>query len=84
MWHAGHATILHAVTFRPDSVRGVPYLQSPDCDSCAVALPRAEVDSVRVGDTVSGFWQSVLLGAAFFLGVYIYICYQNNFCGWFD
>jgi hypothetical protein len=30
-----------------DSVIGVPWWKDPGCDSCRVALARAEVDSVR-------------------------------------
>lgn len=47
VWTHGEAYQLHAVTVGADSVRGVRWWHSPDCDSCRVAIARAAVDSVR-------------------------------------
>jgi hypothetical protein len=48
----------HALVIGADSISGVPYVRPPGCDSCRVALPRAEVDSVRLGNPVAGFWKT--------------------------
>lgn len=37
---------LHAVTIDADSLRGVFWWKSPDCDSCRVSLTRGAVSSV--------------------------------------
>lgn len=50
VWSAGKARVWHAVRFDADSVSGVPFHLSPSCDSCRVAIARAAVDSVRLGD----------------------------------
>ena len=84
IWRRGQVVTLHAVTLAADSVYGVPYLRSPDCDSCRVALPRVEVDSARFGDPASGFWQTVVLMVALGFGGYLALCAKTNFCGWFD
>ena len=47
VWTHGEAYQLHAVTIDADSVRGVRWWHSPDCDSCRVAIARSAVDSVR-------------------------------------
>ena len=64
IWAAGRALRLHGVIIGADTVSGVPFLQSLDCDSCRVRFGRAEVDSLRIGDPVGGFWGTVALGAA--------------------
>lgn len=46
-WSHGTGHQLHAVRVVGDSVIGVPWWKDPACDSCRVALARAEVDSVR-------------------------------------
>ena len=58
VWHQGRAEHWHALIVSPDSISGVPYLRPPDCDSCRVVLPRAQVDSVRFGNPVAGFWKT--------------------------
>lgn len=50
VWQQGHARVLHSVRVTPESIGGVPYHLPPLCDSCRVALPRAQVDSTRVGN----------------------------------
>ena len=59
VWHGGRAEQWHAVVVRADSVTGVPYVNSVSCDSCRVAIARAEVDSIRFGDPVAGFWKTI-------------------------
>jgi hypothetical protein len=46
----------------PDSLTGVPFHLPPDCDSCRVGLPRATVDSIRLGSQERGALRSIGLG----------------------
>jgi len=48
VWADGKGYSLHAVRLDGDTLRGVPWSDAITCDSCAVAIPRAAVDSVRV------------------------------------
>jgi len=84
VWRGSQATRLEGLVISGDSASGYPFPRPPGCDTCRVAFALAQVDSIRQGDPSTAFWQSVLLGGAFFFGVYVYICHQNNFCGWFD
>jgi len=59
VWSGGSARRWHAVQVGPDSISGVPFVQATTCDNCRIALPRAAVDSVRLGDPVAGFWKTV-------------------------
>ncbi len=47
VWSAGRPHELHALRIENDSLVGVPWWNDPGCDSCRVAIARAEVDSVR-------------------------------------
>jgi hypothetical protein len=47
VWSKGRPHQLHALHVEGDSVVGVPWWKDPACDSCRVAIARAEVDSVR-------------------------------------
>lgn len=49
IWRGTTATVVHAVRVTPDTVAGVPYLMRPSCDTCAIAIPRNQVDSLRFG-----------------------------------
>jgi len=60
IWVGDSALRWHAVRVTHDSISGIPFLQPIDCDSCRIALSRTAVDSVRLGDPVSGFWVSIL------------------------
>jgi len=42
--------VLHAVRLTSDTLFGIPFQQPPSCDSCAIALARAGIDSLRVGN----------------------------------
>ena len=53
----------HAVVLTDDSVSGVPYLRPTGCDTCRLGRGRADVDSIRVGDPVAGFWRTAALVA---------------------
>ena len=39
----------HAVVLTPDSVSGIPYRMALKCDSCRRSMPRAQVDSMKLG-----------------------------------
>jgi hypothetical protein len=65
---------LHGVIVAADTVSGVPFLKSLDCDSCRVRIEPAEVDSLRLGEPVGGFWKTAALGAAIGL---IALCYSG-------
>jgi hypothetical protein len=59
VWRGGRVERLHAVIITADSLSGSPFLRPRDCDTCRVAFPRAEVDSVRLGHPERGFWKGV-------------------------
>lgn len=62
VWASGEVLQLHGVIVGADSVSGVPFLKPPDCDSCRVGIRQAEVDSLRIGDPMDGFWRTAALG----------------------
>jgi hypothetical protein len=74
VWTEGRALRWHGLVVAADSISGVPYTRSPGCDSCRVALPRASVDSVRLGNPTAGFWKSVGLGMGITLAVALVSC----------
>jgi hypothetical protein len=55
---------LHGVIVGADTVSGIPFFRSLDCDSCRVGIGQVEVDSLRIGDPAVGFWKTAMLGAA--------------------
>jgi hypothetical protein len=84
VWRGGQVLHLQGLIVVGDSVRGIPFPRPPGCDTCRVALARAEVDSVRVGDPVGALWQSALLAGGVLGGVYVIMCVRTNLCGWYD
>jgi hypothetical protein len=77
VWRNGTALQWHAVRLTADSISGIPFLQPVQCDSCRTSLPRATVDSLRVGNPVAGFWKTVGLVTGFiFAGALIY-CWEG-------
>ena len=64
LWTGGRMLRVHGVIVGADTVSGIPFLKSLDCDSCRVRIERAEVDSLRLGEPVGGFWKTAALGAA--------------------
>ncbi len=64
VWAGGRILRLHGVIVGADTVSGIPFSRSLDCDSCRVGVGRVEVDSLRIGDPVAGFWKTAALGAA--------------------
>ena len=77
VWHQGEAQRWHALQVRADSVSGIPYHRSIDCDSCRVVWPRAIVDSIRVGNPVAGFWKTVGLVIGIMTGGLIAYCWEG-------
>ena len=71
VWHSGRAEVLHAVRLDSAQLTGIPYFKSVACDSCRVVIPRAQIDSVRVGDMTDGFWRTtaLALGVVFVAGI---------------
>lgn len=55
---------MHGVIVGAESVSGIPFVKPLDCDSCRMGIGRTEVDSLRTGDPVAGFWTTAALGAA--------------------
>ncbi len=80
VWHRGRADVLHAVRIDSTTVTGIPFHQSLACDTCYVVIPRAKIDSVRVGDLVDGFWRSTaLVVGGLFVAGFVY-CLKRD-CG---
>lgn len=61
VWRGGHASLLHGLRIDSTTVSGIPYHRPLSCDSCLVVIPRAEVDSLRIGDLSNGLFKSVAL-----------------------
>jgi hypothetical protein len=59
VWAGGQAQRWHGVVVGSDSISGVPFIRAPDCDSCRRAVPLAQVDSVRIGHPMRGFWNTL-------------------------
>lgn len=47
VWSGGRSQLLIALRVTDDSVTGIPYWKSPECDSCRVGMERTAVDSIR-------------------------------------
>lgn len=50
IWHKGGKVEWHGVSMSVDSIHGIPYHRPLSRDSCRVAIARAHVDSVRIGN----------------------------------
>ena len=50
IWHKDGKVEWHGVSVSVDSIHGIPYHRPLSCDSCRVAIARAHVDSVRIGN----------------------------------
>jgi hypothetical protein len=58
VWQGGRATLLHGVKLSSDTLCGVPFVDTPTCDSCRVQIPLEAVDSLRVGNKERGFFRT--------------------------
>jgi len=70
VWRAGHVSRMYGLVVLADSLRGIPFPRPLSCDSCRVAIPRAEVDSIRVGNSDAPLVRGVLIAG--FLAVMAY------------
>jgi hypothetical protein len=80
VWTGDRAEQWHAVVVTADLVSGVPFTQSPACDSCRVAVSRSAVDSIRLGNPSAGLWKSVALGGAITLATGLVLCRLESSC----
>ena len=65
--------MLHGLRIDSTTVSGIPYHRPLTCDSCLVVFPRAEVDSLRVGDVANGLIKSVaLVGGVLMVAGFVY------------
>lgn len=71
VWGPSGMLQLHGVSFRQDSLVGIPFTQPLDC-RCQVAIAQSEVDSIRAGDPTGGFWGSFTLVGAILLVVALF------------
>jgi hypothetical protein len=62
VYRRGEVVRWHAVVVSRDSITGIPYKMPTACADCRRALPRTEVDSLRIRDGVGA--TRVLAGVA--------------------
>jgi len=74
VWQGPRVDRWHAVVVTTDSISGVPWLAPVTCQTCRVAVSRATVDSVRLGNPSGGFWKSVGLGMGLLVGAGVIVC----------
>jgi hypothetical protein len=81
VWHTGKVEQLHGVVVAPDSVTGIPYFRPLTCDACRVAIPRAAVDSLRLGNPEAGFWKTFGLVVGIPVAAFAAMCLSGCFPG---
>jgi hypothetical protein len=74
----------HAVRSSADSVSGIPFLQPIDCDSCRLSIPRAEVDSLRLGNPTGALWASVGAALGATVVAALLLCHFGRDCNFGD
>jgi len=74
VWRHREVVRWHAVVLSQDSISGVPFTRPIGCDACRSVFPITEVDSIRLGNPVAGFWKSVGLALGGLLAVCIATC----------
>jgi hypothetical protein len=62
VWTMGRSSRLQAVRIDGDSISGTPYQTPPSCDSCRVAIPLAEVDSIQTGKSPEAMSMILIIG----------------------
>ncbi len=77
VWQRGAATVVHAVRVKPDTVSAVPYLRPPSCDSCTIAFPRSQVDSMRLGGA-EGAALGIAIGSLVVLAFLFYVLFPSG------
>lgn len=80
VWMGDGTLRWHAVRITDSTVTGVFFLEPADCDSCRVSVPRAEVDSLRVGNPELGVAKSAALAPAIMLGIAFGACFVFGGC----
>lgn len=51
LWRHGDSRIVHAGLVQHDTLFAVPFTKPPGCDSCRIAIPMSEVDSLQFGNS---------------------------------
>jgi hypothetical protein len=73
VWQHGDSRIVHAGLVRHDTLFAVPFTKPPGCDSCRIAIPMSEVDSLEFGNSERTGVFVVLLPFALAMGFLIAI-----------
>ena len=63
IWSGGTVAQWHAVVIKSDSVSGIPYETSLQCDSCRLSMPLVLVDSMKVSHATSAKTVLIVAGA---------------------
>lgn len=84
VWRQNRRVQLHGVRMTADTVFGVPFFQSPDCDSCRIAFERRDVDSVRLGDLNDAINRPVRVLLWFWIAVGFLVLACRETCRWTD
>jgi hypothetical protein len=69
IWSSGTVAQWHAVVITSDSVSGIPYETSLQCDSCRRSMPLVLVDSMKVSHATSA--KTVLIVAGAFAAAFV-------------
>ena len=66
VWSNGQMRRWHGVRVTEDSISGVPFVKSSNCEACRETIARTGVDSLRLGNPVAGLWKTIglTLGAS--------------------
>lgn len=68
VWSHGVPYLFHAIRLGPDTLSGIPITRDRNCGECRIAIPLADIDSLRGAGTVNpnsavaGFVAGVGLG----------------------
>ena len=82
IWRRGDSRIVHAGLLQHDTLYAVPFTKPPSCDSCRIAIPMSEVDSLEFGNSERTGVFVVLLPLALAMGFLIAI--SIIYGGWGD
>lgn len=74
IWRDDEALRWHAVGITEDLVSGIPFHQPVDCDTCRLSIPRATVDSFRLGNPTAGFWKTFALVVGIPTAAWMILC----------
>lgn len=80
VYHERRVEDWHSVRLGADSISGVPFFRPPTCDSCRVALPRTQVDSVRAGNPGAAVGRTVAVVAVVTALLMAWVC--SHLCGY--